>query len=262
MATPPPPTVEGIEAQLASLGVRRGQCPVVHASFRALRPVDGGPLGVLAALRLALGVSGTLVLPAMTGSRNPAAYDPAATPTKDMGALAEAFWRQPGVLRSGHPTSSFAAEGPHARAITGPQPLSPVYGPDSPIGRVWTADGFVLLLGVDHTANTTIHLAEALAEVPYRACQWATLRDGGQTRRVEFDETDHRCRNFALADGWLPADGLQREGMVGHAWARLARAHDVVDVVVDRLRADATRFLCPRGTGCEECEQAWLSVTA
>lgn len=36
--------------QLANRGVRRGGVLLVHASFRAVRPVEGGPLGVIRAL--------------------------------------------------------------------------------------------------------------------------------------------------------------------------------------------------------------------
>jgi aminoglycoside 3-N-acetyltransferase len=114
-----------------------------------------------------LGTEGTLVMPSMTGTREDHAYDARATPTRGMGVIAELFWRRPGVLRSDHPTSAFAAIGPRAAWITAPQPIEPVHGADSPVGRVWTADGSVLLLGVGHDVNTTVHLAEVLANVPY-----------------------------------------------------------------------------------------------
>jgi aminoglycoside N3'-acetyltransferase len=61
----------------------------------------------------------------------------------------------------------------------------------------------VLLLGVGHSANTTLHLAESLALVPYRARKSCVVaRDGAQTR-VEYDETDHCCERFARVDEWL-----------------------------------------------------------
>src|SRR5688572_832552 len=154
-----------IEQQLRSLGVREGGVLLVHTSFRAVRPVEGGPLGLIRALRRALGPAGTLVMPTMTDGAT--VFDPRSTPTEGMGVTAETFWRQPGVLRSTHPGGSFAAEGPLAARICEPQPLSPPHGPDSPVGRVRELDGHVLLLGVEHSENTTLHLAEALAGVPY-----------------------------------------------------------------------------------------------
>src|SRR4051812_25084356 len=154
-----------LSEQLRALGVRTGGVLLVHTSFRAVRPVEGGPLGLIAALRDAIGEAGTLVMPAMTDGAAP--YDPASTRTCDMGITAELFWRQPGVVRSDHPGASFAAAGPRAEEICATQPLSPPHGPDSPVGRVHALAGQVLLLGVGHSESTTLHLAEALANVPY-----------------------------------------------------------------------------------------------
>ncbi|HEY1904685.1 MAG TPA: AAC(3) family N-acetyltransferase, partial [Myxococcaceae bacterium] len=89
--------------QLRTLGVAPGQVLLVHASFRALRPVEGGPRGVLAALLEVLGPEGTLVMPSWTG-RDDLPFDRAATPASpDLGVLAETFRRLPGVKRSAHP---------------------------------------------------------------------------------------------------------------------------------------------------------------
>jgi len=245
-------------AQLRALGVRGGGVLLVHTSFRAVRPVDGGPLALIAALREALGADGTLVMPTMTDGESP--FDPAATPTSQMGITAELFWRQPGVVRSGHPGGSFAAAGPRAAEICAPQPLTPPHGPDSPVGRVHALGGQVLLLGVGHSEDTTLHLAEALAAVPYFVSHPCVVVVDGAPRTVAIAETDHCCRRFALVDGWLRAAGLQREGKVGRADARLAETRDIVRVAVEHLRADPLLFLCAAGEACEQCDAARASV--
>ncbi|HLL48195.1 MAG TPA: AAC(3) family aminoglycoside 3-N-acetyltransferase, partial [Longimicrobiaceae bacterium] len=68
------------------------------------------------------------------------------------------------------------------------------------------------------------------------------------------------CERFALADGWLRARGLQREGRVGHALTRLARSRDVVAVALERLAGDPLVFLHPADAGCEECDEARASA--
>ena len=219
-------------------------------------------MGVIEALRLAIGNEGTMVMPTMTGSRKTEAFDPAVTPTRHMGIVAATFWRMPGVLRSTHPTSSFAAMGPAAAGITAPQPAEPVHGLDSPIGRVYERDGQVLLLGVDHTANTTIHLAEALAEVPYSIEKWCTALVDGRPVRLAFRETDHCCRNFAKAGEWLAERGLQSVGLVGSGTATRVQARDVVSVALERLAQNSTVFLCAPDQDCEECDAARRSITA
>jgi aminoglycoside N3'-acetyltransferase len=127
---------------------------------------------------------------------------------------------------------------------------------------VHKADGQVLLLGVGHDADTTLHLAELLAGVPYRVPRHVTVLRDGRPVRVDYGENDHCCARFALADGWLRERGLQREGPVGHAHARLARARDVVAVTVGHLARDPLLFLHPAGEGCEDCDEARASVAS
>ena len=75
--------------QLRTLGVQSGQVLLVHASFRALRPVEGGPHGVIESLLEVLGPDGTLVMPSWTG-RDDVPFDASTTPAAaDLGALAE-----------------------------------------------------------------------------------------------------------------------------------------------------------------------------
>lgn len=246
-------------ADLQRLGVREGGVLLVHTSFRAVRPVVGGPLGLIASLRAALGPDGTLVMPTMTDGST--VFDPATTPSDGMGITAELFWRQPGVVRSTHPGGSFAAEGPLARLLCAPQVLSPPHGLDSPVGRVYERDGQVLLLGVEHSENTTLHLAEALAEVPYSVSHPCVVERDGRVEEVLIAEPDHCCRGFCVADEWLRASGQQREGAVGRAHARLFRSRAVVEAAVPRLREAPLLFLCSP-SACEECELARASVSA
>jgi aminoglycoside 3-N-acetyltransferase len=246
--------------QLRALGVRQGGVLLVHTSFKAVRPVEGGPLGLIAALRAAIGPQGTLVMPTMTSGET--VFDPRSTPTESMGITAELFWRQPGVVRSTHPGGSFAAEGPFAEQICRPQPLSPPHGLDSPVGRVHELDGQVLLLGVTHSEDTTLHLAESIARVPYSVSHPCVVEVDGVASTVMIAETDHCCTRFRLADDWLRERGLQRMGKVGNADARLVNARDVVSVALEHLAVDPLIFLCPRSAGCEECDLARASIRA
>jgi aminoglycoside N3'-acetyltransferase len=187
-------------------------------------------------------------------------FDPRRTPCAGMGVVADTFWRMPGVLRSDSP-HAFAASGPRAAAITRPHPVDVPHGPDSPVGRVHELDGQVLLLGVGHDANTTVHLAENLARVRYRLPHHATVLEDGRPVRHDYAEVDHCCENFGRLDEWLEREGRQRRGRVGGAEARLARARDVVRLALAHLREDETVFLHPQGA-CAECDQARASLSA
>jgi aminoglycoside 3-N-acetyltransferase len=250
--------IDQIAAQLADLGVRPGGVLLVHTSFRAVRPVEEGPLGLIRALRKSLEPDGTLVMPTMTDGES--VFDPRSTPTVDMGITAELSWRQPNVLRSTHPGGSFAAIGPRAERICAPQPLAPPHGLDSPPGRVHELSGQVLLLGVTYSECTMLHVAENIAGVPYSVAHPTVVEVDGRAERVMIPETDHCCRGFRQLDAWMRERGLQREGKIGNATATLADARDIVAVAVEQLRQDPLVFLCPLTRACDECDQARASV--
>ena len=247
-----------IVQQLRELDVTEGDVVVVHTSFSALKPVDGGPGGFIEALIEAIGSRGTLVMPSMT-SDDDHPFDVQVTACPDMGVVADTFWRRADALRSDNP-HAFAARGPHAERITAAHPIDPPHGVNSPVGRAFELDAKVLLAGVGHDANTTVHLAENLAAVRYRRPQSVTIMDAGGPVRLEYDEIDHCCQKFSLVGDWLDAEGLQRKGPLAHGEARLARSRDIVRVVKARLLADETVFLHPRGVD-EECDDAWRSLS-
>jgi aminoglycoside 3-N-acetyltransferase len=243
--------------QLRALGVQPGGILVVHSAFSKAAPVEDGPRGLIEALRAALGPAGTLVMPSMADDDDHP-FDPKETPCLEMGVVAETFWRMPGVLRSDSP-HAFAAIGPEAAKIMAPHPVDVPHGLDSPVGRVYELDGKVLLLGVGHDADTTLHLAENMAGVRYRKSYSSMILVDGQPTRCDYGEPDHCCENFALIDTWL--EGRQRRGIVGYAEARLARSRDIVEAAIPQLWENETIFLHPQGA-CEECDAAWASLPA
>lgn len=246
-----------LTGQILALGVQPGGVLVVHTAFSKVAPVEEGPRGLIAALRNALGPAGTLVMPSMSDDDDHP-FDPKGTPCAGMGVVADTFWRMPGVLRSDSP-HAFAAIGPRAAEVTAEHPVDVPHGLESPVGRVYELDGQVLLLGVGHDADTTVHLAENMAGVRYRrSCHATVLRDG-KPARVVYGEVDHCCENFGFLDEWLEAEGRQRRGVVGHAEARLARSRDVVAAALARLREKETVFLHPAGV-CGECDEARASL--
>lgn len=244
--------------QLQSLGVQPGVVLLVHASFGAIGPLDGGPDAFIDALIEVVGAGGTIVMPSWTDDDDDV-FDSKATPTDDhLGIVSDTFWRRTDVVRGTHPFA-VAARGPKAAWISAAPFVLPPHAPDSGVARVHDLDGWVLLAGVDHDANTTIHLAELMAGAPYRQQYYVTVLEEGRPKRIDYGENDCCCRNFKLVGRWLRERGLERDGPLGHGHAILARSRDIVATVVDELRDDLCRFLCPRGT-CEDCDESWQSV--
>jgi len=246
-----------VTRQIAALGVQRGGVVLVHVAFSKLGPIEGGPDGLIEALRAAIDPGGTLVMPSMCDDDD-IPFDRSRSACRAVGLVADTFWRMPGVLRSDNP-HAFAACGPQAARITQPHPVDAPHGVNSPPGRVYDLDGQVLLLGVGHDADTTIHVAENLAGVRYRRPKYATVFEDGRPRRYEYGETDHCCARFGQLDEWLGKK--QRRAIVGRAEARLAGSRDIVAAALERLRADETVFLHPSGA-CAECDEARAGLPA
>ena len=255
--TPKTITQTELTQQILDLGVIPGGVLLVHCAFSKVKPVENGPLGLIAALQAALGPAGTLVMPSMTDD-DQVPFDPKTSTCLEMGVVANTFWQLPDVLRSDSP-HAFAAIGPQAAAITATHPLDVPHGLDSPVGRVYELDGQVLLLGVGHDANTTIHLAESLAGVRYRREKSIIIKQGQRLVPYHYNEIDHCCQRFNLLDEWLESRGLQQRGKVGHADARLIPSQDVVEVVVSELRKNETALLHPPGVD-HQCDEARSSL--
>lgn len=246
-----------LTTQLLELGVTPGAVLLVHASFSKVGPVEGGPPALIGSLQVAIGPDGTLVMPSMTDDDDHP-FDARITPCLGMGVLADTFWRLPGVKRSDSP-HSFAAIGPEAARITANHPLDVPHGLNSPVGRVYELDGQVLLIGVGHDANTTIHLAEALAGVRYRRPKSVTINHAGQLTRYCYSEIDHCCANFNLVDHWLDMGRGQCRGQVGYGEARLTHSRSVVEAAVSRLEGNETVFLHEPGVDIQ-CDEARASI--
>lgn len=250
-----------VVAALEALGVEAGDVLLVHASFRAVRPVERGPAGLLDALGLAVGPEGTLVMPSWTGD-NDRLFDSVTTPaSRTLGVVADTFRQLPDVERSDHPFA-FAARGPRAAQIVSDPFVIPPHQHHSPVGKVLDCDGKILLLGVDHDSNTSLHLAELLARVPYARAQHITVLRNGEPTRIDYFENDHCCRLFRRVNKWLNRCALQSQGTVGNASAKLIRSRDLIDVALAELDWDPFVFLHPRGSRCDECADAWQGVPA
>lgn len=244
---------DAVAAGVATLSLPPGCALVVHSSLAAVGPVEGGPVTIIETLLEALRlVGGTLVMPAMAG-RSRLAYNPARTATHDMGVLAEVFWRMPGVLRSSHPTSAFAALGPAAGWLLERHPIDRPEGPEGPMGRMAECDARVLLLGTDHTANTAIHLAEYLEGVPYETRQPISRR--APEPRGTLVCISHCARGFERVGPVLEREGCVERQTLGRAQAQLFPMSAAVNVARRLLADDTFVFLCEAGACCD-CDEA------
>lgn len=151
---------------------------IVHTSLSAFGEVHGGAQTILGAL---ISSFGTFIMPTFTykamiipevgppdnaiayGSgkdtnRMAEIFRPDMPADHLMGVVSEALRTHAGAQRTLHPILSFA--GINAAQILDSQTIK---HPLLPIKKLMDAQGWVLLLGVDHTVNTSIHYYEQLA---------------------------------------------------------------------------------------------------
>lgn len=245
-----PATRGSLAEDLRGLGLRAGDTVLVHSSLRSLGWVCGGSQAVVMALLDVIGPSGTLVVPTQTSENSePAkwehppvpeswwpvireqmpAFDPAVTPSRGMGAIAEQVRTWPAAVRSAHPQTSFAAIGERALDVVARHPLGCALGDESPLGALETMDAVVLLLGVGYDSCTGFHLAEYRQDdPPGENVGGAILDDSGSRAWKTWTDVALDDEDFEEIGIDLEATGAVSVGPVGGSTSRLLALRDAV----------------------------------
>jgi len=144
---------------------------MVHSSLSACGQIEGGVHTVVDALREWAGPA-TLTMPTHSylypgGQKQASYFDPRTSPSV-VGAVTDFFWRQPGVVRSLHPSHSVACDGPlAARLCVDHEWAETPCGQGTPYEKLIELDCAVLMFGATLDAYTFFHTAEDAAAVPY-----------------------------------------------------------------------------------------------
>lgn len=235
---------------------------IAHASLHAFGRVQSGPetfvqtlLQSVAALIMPTHTYNTMITPSTGPSHNGIVYGsgqdmnrmadfyaPAMPADRLMGVVPEALRQRPEAKRSMHPILSFT--GVRANKAIGSQTIEE---PFAPIRMFAEADGWVLLLGVDHTSNTTIHYAERLAGRK-QFTRWALTENGvvacpgfpGDSSGFQVIEKDMQPHTKKL--------------QVGNALVQAMPIKALVDVVQQRLQKNPKDLLCG-DLSCARCNE-------
>lgn len=166
-----------------------------------------------------------------------------------MGVLAETLRLHPAARRSMHPILSFA--GIQVDAALDSQTLAE---PLAPIAALADQEGWVVLLGVNHTVNTSFHFAE---------------RQAGRKQFVRWALTPAgvaECPGFpGCSDGFEDAapilEEITRRVKLGDCEVRALPIQPMLETVGDLLHRDPLALLCSRD-GCGRCDAVRQSLSA
>lgn len=250
-----PVTVDSMVADLHELGVEAGETLFVHTAQSALGWVCGGPQAVCEALQRAVTEEGTVVLPTFCGQNsdpavweqppipdewvdivleNRPAYRPEVTPSHSVGSVPEVFRQYPGAVRSRHPIYPFAAWGADAEAIVAEHSYDDGLGDGSPLAELYDREARILMLGTDHTTNTSLHLAEYRADYPAgRTTTDVPILQDGERVRIEIEEQETSTDDFPDVGSAFEDEHEVVEGTVGAADCKLLDQPALVDFAVD-----------------------------
>ncbi|PKO12047.1 MAG: hypothetical protein CVU39_26255 [Chloroflexi bacterium HGW-Chloroflexi-10] len=234
---------------------------IVHASLSAVGDIRGGVDTALGAL---LACYTNLMMPSFTfktmlipedGPQNNGLLYGSGKDTNRMaefftegmpvdpliGELAEALRNHAEAKRSTHPILSFCGIG--VQDALASQSLEE---PFEPIMCLTEQQGWVILLGVDHSVNTSLHVAEQHAgRRPFT--RWALTPHG----IVE-------CPNFpGCSDGFDQVApylvGMTRQTQVGNAILQALPLDPMIQSVASIIREDPEALLCER-ENCPRCD--------
>ena len=244
---------------LRELGVTEGMVVMAHVALSAFGDVEGGADTVIRALAEAVGESGTLCMPAMSGEQP---FD-VETSASNVGAVTERFRSWPGVERGLHPTHSACCLGPMADELLRGHISQPTaLGPESPWGRLARLpNGYVLLLGCDQDRNTLLHCAEEVVDAPYlKTIERDYLDEHGERHTKMLEKYPGPHRDFIGMDSLLREGGAMTVGKIGDAVCRLMHAGKSVELAIAALRYDPAAVLC-NNPNCEDCVRQRANIT-
>ena len=253
-------TYRELVTSLRSLGVESGKPVIVHASLSAFGHVSGGVDTLLGALLTAFPqvlmptfTYKTMITPEVGPQDNAIQYGSGITSNRQaeifqinlpadrsMGILAESLRLLPQSHRSTHPILSFS--GIDAKAMLDAQTIDE---PLAPIRCLAESGGWVLLFGVDHSTNTSIHYAERLAGRQ------------GYTRWALTSQGILECPGFPGCSNGFPVvaqhlTGETRQVLVGNAVIQAIPLEILIETVLSVIHLDPLALLCDQ-PDCERC---------
>lgn len=140
---------------------------------------------------------------------------------------------------------------------------------DSPLHRAAHAGAQVLMIGCDLTCCSVIHVAEAIARVPYLGRAWypgydrplRMIDEVGREHVVPPRDPPGDSSQFWKVKQLLQQRGQLKRGRLGQASCLIFDATAALAAALDLLDDDPLAFLC-QNPACAYCTMARAAVAA
>ena len=202
-------TKEDIKNALTRLGIRKGDCLLVHGAQVGCGHVDGGADAVIDAFYDAVGEDGGVLMPSFT--RPYAAFEGTLNKGRNFrpfektnieniwtGELPKAMARRKDAKRSAHCSHSWSGIGKKAEICTSEQALSDAPASDtSPMAKALSLGGKVCFYGCRASSNTFIHYIEYKAKSAFLENAIVKIKDDdGKIHTEVIHNHVPGCRDF------------------------------------------------------------------
>ncbi len=144
------------------------------------------------------------------------------------------FRKWPETVRSDHPARSVAAYGKNAKYLVQNHDLSNIFGEDSPIGKLYKLDGYVLLIGVGYDKNTSIHLADVRANYPSKhfCTEHSAIIENGKRVWKAYDTLFVDGEDFNKIGETFEKQNTVEKTVLGNGTIRFMKQRELVDFAV------------------------------
>jgi aminoglycoside 3-N-acetyltransferase len=238
-----------------NIGLKHGDTVLVHSSLKSIGYVEGGADTVIDALLAAVGDKGTILMPSFQKGSEFFLVDRGCrfdivNSCSEMGIISETFRKRPGVIRSLSPTHCTAGIGPLAKEIlSGHEKCKVSCGWGSPYHKIVEAGGKIILLGVDHSSNTTLHFLENINGAP-TVCSIEYQPVVIDADRVEiivptYPHLPGVIRDYSRAETVLIAKNIQNNGNIGQASAKLIDTSRMAEVIGKKIQENPIFLIKP-----------------
>lgn len=236
-------------AALRDIGLVPGDAVVVHSSLKSFGQVEDGPTAITEAVKDVVGTDGLVTMPVYAQSEDEHGdllRIPEPTARVNTGIIPATFGRLPGVRLAAHPLYAFGYYGHDAEELQRKtERLLLPYGPDQPLNCLYPRRGKIVQLGVDDVTNTSIHVAEELADPDYLAAKKSVSKTTVDEyfalpvearREIMCNHQTGPRRDFRKCTPLIEAAGLRKTTTVGSARVAVTDFVGMIDLLRQEIR--------------------------